>query len=76
MFFFVSDCLADVAIWNSKGQTADLFVKKAAVDGGAAAILDSANVTYSVIIEDMQKEIDAENPRMEEIAQLQDRKGN
>lgn len=73
--FLVSAFLADVAMWNTHGSTADLFVQKPAVDGGAAAILESANVTYSVVIKDMQEAIDAENPRPEEIALLQDRKG-
>lgn len=73
--FFVSAFLADVAMWSSHGTTADLFVKKPAVDGGAAAVLESANVTYSVVIADMQEAIDGENPRPEEIALLQDRKG-
>lgn len=67
--------LADVAVWSSHGPTADLFLKKPALDGGAAAILESANVTYSVVIKDMQEAIDTVNPRPEEIALLQDRKG-
>lgn len=53
----------------------DLFLKKSAIDGGVGDILDSANVRYSIIIENMQKEIDAENPQQDEIEQLQDRKG-
>lgn len=50
----------------------DLFVKKAPFD--AAAISDSAIVTYFVVIENMQMKIDAENPRMEEFALLLDPK--
>lgn len=69
------DFLADVAMWAGHGPSVDLFVKKSAIDGGAAAVLRSANVSYDVVIDDMQDAIDSENPKPEEIAQLQDRKG-
>lgn len=72
MFLFF---LADIAIWSTSGPTASVFVKKSAVDSGAADVLTSANLTYTVVIEDMQLAIDAENPKIEEFSLLQDRKG-
>lgn len=53
-----------------------MFLKKAAIDGGAGYFLKEANVRYSVVIDDMQREIDNENPPQEEFGELQDRKGN
>lgn len=67
---------ADIAVWNSNGSTVDVFLKKSAIDNGAAEFLNKAAVRYSVVIENMQKEIDNENPPQDEIEQLQDRKGN
>lgn len=75
MLLFVSGFTADVDLWSAKGPNADLLVKKEAVVGGAADILRSNNISYNVVIHDLQHAIDAENPKPEEIAQLQDRKG-
>lgn len=42
---------------------------------GATKLLAGANVTYDVIIEDLQRNIDAENPPIDDDQQLQFRKG-
>lgn len=42
---------------------------------GATQLLTGANVSYHIIIDDLQRNIDAENPSAEAIQQLQLRKG-
>lgn len=68
--------IADIALWNSNGSSVDVFLKKSAIDGGAGDFLRSTKVGYSIVINDMQKEIENENPPKAEIELLQDRKGN
>ena len=52
----------------------DLLLKKPVIDG-ARALLSSANVTYEIVIEDLQEAIANENPPKEVIEQFQNRKG-
>lgn len=61
-------------MWNVNETSVDLFLKRASVDGARVA-LQAANVTYSILINDVQKEIETENPPQEQIEQLQNRKG-
>lgn len=61
-------------MWNVNETSVDLFLKQSAVNGATNA-LRAANVSYSILINDVQKEIEAENPPKEEIEQLQNRKG-
>lgn len=42
---------------------------------GATQLLTGANVSYDVIIDDLQRNIDAENPPVDATQQLQFRKG-
>lgn len=51
-----------------------MFLKKSAVDD-AAQTLREANIKFDVIIEDYQREIDNENPSLEEIEFYQNRNG-
>lgn len=39
-------------------------------------MLSEANISYSILIEDLQKDIENENPPKEQIEMLQNRKGN
>lgn len=64
----------DVALWSSNGTEVDMFLKKSAVDG-VRRVLDANNIRYSILIEDMQKQIECENPPIEEIEALQNRNG-
>lgn len=66
--------ISDVAMWNVNETSVDLFLKRSAVDGAGQA-LQAANVSYSILINDVQKEIETENPPQEQIEQLQNRKG-
>lgn len=64
----------DVALWSSNGTEVDMFLKKSAVDG-VRRVLEENNIRYSILIEDMQKQIEHENPPFEEIEALQNRNG-
>lgn len=59
---------------NGTTASVDVFLKKPSVIG-ARKLLNDANVQYDVVIEDLQKAIETENPPKEEIEQLQNRKG-
>lgn len=59
---------------NGTAASVDVFLKEPSVIG-AKKLLDDANVSYDVVIEDLQKAIETENPPKEEIEQLQNRKG-
>lgn len=65
---------SDVAFWSSNGTEVDMFLKRSAVDG-VRGVLDANNIRYSILIEDMQKQIERENPPIEEIEALQNRNG-
>lgn len=64
----------DVALWSTNGTEVDVFLKKSAVDG-VRQVLKENNIPYSVLIEDMQTQIEHENPPIEEIEALQNRNG-
>lgn len=61
-------------MWNVNDTSVDLFLKRSALDGADRA-LNAANVSYSILIADLQSEIEAENPPKDQIEQLQNRKG-
>lgn len=52
----------------------DLLLRKPVIEG-AHHLLDAANVTYEIVIEDVQGAIAQENPPKEVIEQFQNRKG-
>lgn len=52
----------------------DLLLKKSIVEG-ARQLLSNANVTYEIVIGDLQEAIANENPPKEVIEQFQNRKG-
>lgn len=66
--------MADVALWNTNGTSVDLLLKQPAVSG-AGQLMAAANVSYAVLIENLQADIEAENPPADVIQQLQNRKG-
>lgn len=51
-----------------------MFLKKSQVDD-VRKVLNENNVHYSVLIEDMQQQIERENPPQHEIEALQNRNG-
>lgn len=59
IIFFVSVRLADVSLWRTSGSTADVFMKKSAIET-VRELLEENNVQYEVLVEDMQKQIDLE----------------
>lgn len=61
-------------MWNTNGSFVDLFLKPSSING-ASRLLDEANIKYSIIIDDLQRAIETENPSAEVIQQLQNRKG-
>lgn len=52
-----------VHVWRNLNSTADLLLEKSAITGGASDMLQLAKATYSVIIKDVKKIIDAEKPK-------------
>lgn len=61
-------------MWNTNGTSVDLLLKSPSIMG-ATRLLADANISYSVVINDLQKDIEAENPSKDIIQQLQNRKG-
>lgn len=61
-------------MWNTNGSFVDLFLKTSSIDG-ASRLLDEAKIKYSIVIDDLQRAIETENPSTEVIQQLQNRKG-
>lgn len=61
-------------MWNVNRTSVDMFLKKPVIME-ARQLLDKANVTYEVIIDNLQNAIEEENPPKEVIEQLQNRKG-
>lgn len=59
---------------NQNNTSVDLLIKKPIVIG-VKQFLDVTKVPYDVLIDDLQKAIDMENPPKEEIEHLQNRKG-
>lgn len=51
-----------------------MFVRKSAVEG-VTQILKENNIRYTVLVADMQRQIEEENPPQSEIEQLQNRNG-
>lgn len=64
----------DVAVWNTNGTSVDMLLKHAEL-ADAGRLMSDANVTYAVLIHDLQRDIEAENPPAAVIQQLQNRKG-
>lgn len=62
-------------MWSTNGSTVDLFVRKTAVEGGVGKILDAANVRYSIVIDDLQKQIETANPPLDDIQYSENRNG-
>lgn len=63
-----------MALWSTNGTEVDVFLKKDAVDGVRQVLKDN-QIGYTVLIDDMQKQIENENPPQEEIEELQNRNG-
>lgn len=63
-----------MALWSSNGTDVDVFVKKSAVDG-VRQVLNENNIRYTILIDDMQRQIEQENPSQNEIEELQNRNG-
>lgn len=64
----------DITMWGLNHTSVDLLVKKPII-AGARHLLSNANVTYEVVIDDLQEAIAHENPPKEVIEQFQNRKG-
>lgn len=63
-----------MSFWSSNGSQVDMFVKKPVIDDVREA-LQSKKIDYTVLIEDMQQQINEENPPQYEIEALQNRNG-
>lgn len=63
-----------MALWNTNGTSVDLLLKQPSLSA-ATRLMAAANVSYAVLIDDLQRDIEAENPPAEVIQQLQNRKG-
>lgn len=63
-----------MALWSINGTEVDVFLKSSAVDG-ARQVLKDNNIPYTILVEDMQRQIEEENPPQSEIEQLQNRNG-
>lgn len=51
-----------------------MFVRKSAVEG-VRRVLKEHDIPYTVLVDDMQRQIEEENPPQSEIEQLQNRNG-
>lgn len=71
MFLF---SVLDVALWSTNGTNVDVFVKQPAIES-VRKVLEENNINYAVLVDDMQKQIEEENPPQEEIEALQNRNG-
>lgn len=63
-----------MALWSTNGTEVDVFVKKSVIDD-VRKVLQNHNVNYTILIEDMQRQIEIENPPQEQIEELQNRNG-
>lgn len=71
----MNDCpLSDIAMWKLHHTSVDLLLRKPNIEG-AQHLLSNANVTYEIVIDDLQEAISKENPPKEVIEQFQNRKG-
>lgn len=68
-------CITDVNIWNLGEKTVDMFVKHTAVEV-AGKLLENSNITYDVIIDDIQNAIETENPSKDQIELWENRNGH
>lgn len=66
--------ITDVSLWSINGTEVDVFVRKSAVQG-VRQVLKENNIPYKILVEDMQRQIEDENPPQSEIEQLQNRNG-
>lgn len=64
----------DIALWSTNGSEVDVFLKKSQIDD-VRQVLNDNHIHYSVLIEDMQTQIEKENPPQHEIEALQNRNG-
>lgn len=76
IYFIIYFSPIDVAMWslNQNHTTVDVMVRKHEVDK-VKQYLDKKNVPYNILIEDLQRAIDTENPPKDHIEALQNRKG-
>lgn len=66
--------MKDVALWSINGTEVDMFLKQSAVEG-VRQVLKENDIPYTVLVPDMQRQIEEENPPQSEIEQLQNRNG-
>uniref|UniRef100_A0A182NVG9 Peptidase M14 domain-containing protein n=1 Tax=Anopheles dirus TaxID=7168 RepID=A0A182NVG9_9DIPT len=65
----------DASMWNYNASSVDIFVRRQQIKR-AECFLRAANVPYEVVIEDMQRAIDTENPSLEETELWENRNGH
>lgn len=63
-----------MALWSINGTEVDMFLKQSAVEG-VRQVLKENDIPYTVLVADMQRQIEEENPPQSEIEQLQNRNG-
>lgn len=63
-----------ISMWNLQNSHVDMFVKQPVVQQAKKLLIDS-NVPFEVVIDDLQKAIDEENPPREQIVLWQNRNG-
>ncbi|KAM3965739.1 molting fluid carboxypeptidase A [Aphomia sociella] len=65
-----------ISTWGTNGTAIDVFIKPDAIQN-VTRILKKEEIPFEIIIEDLQKNIDEENPPLDEAeAELQDRRGH
>lgn len=64
----------DASMWNYNATSVDIFVRGQQLKK-AECFLRAANIPYEVVIEDMQRAIDTENPSLEETELWENRNG-
>lgn len=63
-----------MALWSTNGSEVDMFIKKPVVED-VRRVLEEHNINYTVLVDDMQRQIETENPPQSEIEALQNRNG-
>lgn len=70
-----NNLFSDISTWAGNGTAIDVLVKPHAVEN-VTAILKKEKIRYEVVVENLQKMIDEENPPLDENElELQDRRG-
>lgn len=67
--------ITDISTWGGNITSLDILVKPKSLKSVSKVLLEN-NIGYEVMIQDLQKAIDEENPPLNEDEEYEDRTGN